>query len=66
MRTIGSGDDGFKDGTAEEAEFNHPSGITSSESDGSLLVCDSKNYKIRKISFKGTSNAILKCFSKCL
>ncbi len=51
--SIGSGKQGFKDGIAEEAQFNNPSGITQSESDGSLLVCDFNNHKIRKITFEG-------------
>ncbi len=53
VTSIGSGNPGFKDGTAEEAQFNKPTGITQSESDGSLLVCDFNNHKIRKITFEG-------------
>ncbi len=53
VRSIGSGNKGLKDGIAEEAEFNTPSGISHSESDGSLLVCDYYNHKIRKITFEG-------------
>lgn len=51
---IGSGIQGFKDGTDTEAQFNCPFGISPSESDGSLLVCDYVNNKIRKIIFEGT------------
>ncbi len=53
VSSIGSGRRGFKDGKAEEAEFNYPTGISPSESDGSLLVCDHYNHKIRKITFEG-------------
>ncbi len=55
MRSIGNGDPGFKDGIAEEAQFDGPIGISHSESDGSLLVCDFTSTKIRKITFKGIS-----------
>ncbi len=54
VRTIGSGNNGSKDGIAEEAQFSHPTGISDSETDGSLLVCDYHNHKIRKIIFEGT------------
>ncbi len=53
MSSIGSGISGFKDGISEESQFNNPIGITHSESDGSLLVCDYSNNKIRKITFEG-------------
>ncbi len=53
VTSIGSGKQGSKDGIADEAEFNGPRGISQSESDGSLLVCDEKNNKIRKIIFEG-------------
>ncbi len=53
MKSFGSGNRGLKDGLAEEAKFSGPTGITSSESDGALLVCDSNNHTIRKIVFTG-------------
>ncbi len=49
---------GFKDGFAEEAQFYNPAGITVSESDGSLLVCDCRNNKIRKITFEGITSML--------
>ncbi len=58
MRSIGSGKQGFKDGIAEVAQFSSPSGITQSELDGSLLVCDSGNHKIRKITFEGILHSL--------
>ncbi len=53
VSSIGSGRQGSKDGTAEEARFDRPSGISHSESDGSLFICDYNSDKIRKITFKG-------------
>ncbi len=53
VSSIGSGKEGFKDGIADEAEFFYPTGISHSESDGSLLICDFRNNKIRKITFEG-------------
>ncbi len=55
VRSIGNGKQAHRDGTAETAQFDYPSGITCSESDGSLFVCDSGSHKIRKITFKGIS-----------
>ncbi len=54
--SIGNGKQGFKDGIAEKAEFNGLTGISPSESDGSLLVCDCNNHKIRRITFEGISH----------
>ncbi len=53
VRSIGSGERGYKDGVSEEASFNSVAGITHSKSDGYLLVCDFNNHKIRKITFIG-------------
>ncbi len=53
VTSIGNGKPGCKDGISEEAQFNKPTGIANSESDGSLLVCDNLNHKIRKITFEG-------------
>ncbi len=55
---IGNGKAGFKDGVAEEAQFSYPNGVASVESDGSLLVCDYDNHKIRKIMFDGMYHCI--------
>ncbi len=64
VSSIGQGNLGFKDGVAEEAQFNYPSGISVSESDGSLFICDTNNHKIRKITFKGISYcSLLQCAS---
>ncbi len=53
VSSIGNGTPGHIDGTAEQAQFFNLSGITCSESDGSLLVCDSGSHNIRKITFEG-------------
>ncbi len=58
MRSIGNGNAGFKDGIAEEAQFSSPSGVSQSEADGSVLVCDSGNHKIRKITFEGILHSL--------
>lgn len=43
---------GMMDGKGEEARFSSPSGLCL-ESDGSLLVVDSGNYRIRRVSSEG-------------
>ncbi len=53
MSSIGNGVAGFKDGNAEEAHFYAPIGISHSELDGSLFICDYHNNKIRKVTFEG-------------
>ena len=48
----GSGTKGFKDGAADEAQFSSPRGVAIA-ADGSVLVADSYNSRIRKISADG-------------
>jgi len=50
----GTGEAGFLDGPAKFARFSSPQGIAFDERDGSLLVADSSNNKIRRISADGT------------
>lgn len=53
----GSGKQGYQDGTAEEAEFNYPSGLAIDESDN-IYIADTNNHKIRKLSKDGTVTTI--------
>jgi serine/threonine protein kinase, bacterial len=46
----GSGEVGAQNGYADKATFNNPSSVAVSR-DGSILVADKGNFKIRKISF---------------
>ncbi len=52
VSSIGKGKAGYKDGEAEEAQFNCPRGVEYVEIDGSVLVADTDNNKIRRISFE--------------
>ncbi len=52
VSSIGNGKKGFKDGP--NAEFYFPQGLALVESDGSLLVADTFNQRIRKITLKGS------------
>jgi sugar lactone lactonase YvrE len=51
VTTVAGGEIGYKDGVGETAQFWSPHGIAVSP-DGSLLVADTGNHKIRKITFK--------------
>ena len=44
----GSGEDGFTDGAAAEAQFSYPAGVAVA-ADGSVLVIDAGKQRIRKI-----------------
>ncbi len=46
---------GFMDGEGKSALFNSPIGISLVEFDGSLLVADMFNHRIRRIQQKGTA-----------
>lgn len=48
----GSGESGFKDGTALEAEFKQPYDLTVSN-DGTIYISDSDNHRIRKLDTLG-------------
>lgn len=47
VRRIGSGKEGFDDGTAEDAQFSAPQGLACSE--GVIYVADTGNHAIRRI-----------------
>jgi sugar lactone lactonase YvrE len=48
----GSGSAGFRDGPADQAQFDHPSGLALLP-DGALLVADSWNHRLRRIDAQG-------------
>ena len=62
VTVAGSGKQGFKDGPALSAEFNHPVGVAI-DAKGRVFVADWKNHRIRVIhgglvtTFAGTGNA---------
>ena len=49
QRAIGSGDEGFADGAASEAEFRQPQGLSLSEDGQTLYVADTRNHAIRAV-----------------
>jgi len=48
----GNGNNGIKDGTKLECEFNDPVGIVF-DNKGNMFICDASNYLIRKINTNG-------------
>jgi hypothetical protein len=58
VRTIaGGGEPGFRDGRGAEARFDTPCGIAIA-ADGSLLVADTGNYRIRRVTLDGQVTTI--------
>jgi DNA-binding beta-propeller fold protein YncE len=58
VRTIaGGGDPGFRDGRGAEARFDTPCGIAIAP-DGSLLVADTGNHRIRRVTLDGEVTTI--------
>lgn len=58
VKTVaGTGEAGYKDGRAGEAQFYNPSDLTV-DRDGSLYVADTLNHRIRKITADGTVTTI--------
>ena len=45
--------EGFADGTGKNAKFSIPHGMCFDERSQSLLVCDYKNSKLRRIQLNG-------------
>ena len=56
VTTLAGGEAGDVDGAGAEAKFYHPYDVKINHRDGSLLVADSGNNKIRKISKQGSKN----------
>jgi DNA-binding beta-propeller fold protein YncE len=57
VRTIAGGEPGFRDGRGAEARFDTPCGIAVN-SDGSLLVADTGNHRIRRVTLDGEVTTI--------
>src|SRR5262249_8360664 len=57
VRTIAGGEPGFRDGRGAEARFDTPCGIAIG-ADGSLLVADTGNHRIRRVSLAGDVTTI--------
>lgn len=53
----GDGTPAYRDGAAGAAEFNQPSGLAYDAADGSVLVADTTNDVIRRVS--GTANSVV-------
>lgn len=53
----GSGKQGYKDGSFEEAEFNYPSGLAIDSND-EIYVADTNNHRIRKLNKDGTVTTV--------
>jgi hypothetical protein len=56
ITVAGTGKAGFADGVGKAAQFDGPEGIAVLESDGSVLVADKANNRIRQISSDGISS----------
>jgi sugar lactone lactonase YvrE/thiol-disulfide isomerase/thioredoxin len=50
VRAVGSGLEGFSDGTPEAASFRYPQGLA--ERDGALYVADTGNHALRRVDLK--------------
>lgn len=57
VRTIAGGAQGFRDGPGAEAMFDTPCGLAV-ERDGSLLVADTGNHRIRRVAADGAVTTI--------
>ncbi len=57
VRTIAGGEPGFRDGRGAEAQFDTPCGIAVN-ADGSLLVADTGNHRIRRVTLDGEVTTI--------
>ncbi len=58
----GSGSAGFADGAGAAAEFNYPAGVAV-DGDGSIIIADSGNNRLRKITPDGTVSTLF--FGSC-
>lgn len=54
VTTLGGSSAGFADGGMAGAKFNHPQGLAITD-DGDLLLADSDNFRVRRISADGAS-----------
>lgn len=49
IAAVGTGEEGFADGTASEATFRQPQGLTLSDDGKTLFVADTRNHAIRAV-----------------
>lgn len=54
----GSGVEGFSDGSGSQAKFNNPFGITFDPTSGTLLVADTWNNRIRRLTLSGVASTL--------
>jgi serine/threonine-protein kinase len=52
VSTVAGKERGFLDGNVDCAAFNKPKGVAIDDTDGSLVVADCENHRIRKIDIK--------------
>uniref|UniRef100_A0A6B2LEC5 Teneurin NHL domain-containing protein n=1 Tax=Arcella intermedia TaxID=1963864 RepID=A0A6B2LEC5_9EUKA len=57
LSTLAGSSEGFNDGNLEEAKFSKPMGVTV-DNKGNIYVCDTGNYKIRKVTPQGVVTTI--------
>ncbi|MBI2426517.1 MAG: hypothetical protein HYV34_01595 [Candidatus Kerfeldbacteria bacterium] len=57
--TSGDDDNGYDEGTGDDARFNHPGGIVISPDDQYLYVSDSGNDRIRRVRISDWSTALV-------
>ena len=50
------------DGDGSKAQFNRPTGLALCQ-DGSILVCDSRNHKLRRVMVSGTGTVTVSTFA---
>jgi sugar lactone lactonase YvrE len=50
---------GFSDGAGVEARFNHPAGVAIDSRSGDLIVADSANYLVRKLSHQNIQSTVI-------
>lgn len=59
VEAIGSGEEGFEDGTREAATFNQPQGLALSADGQTLFVADTRNHAVRAVDLeRGTVTTI--------
>ena len=62
VTTIAGSTEGYTDGTGTNAQFDRPTGVAI-DNDGSIIVADTENHRIRKIDSNGVVTTIAGSFS---